>query len=168
MLRSPVETATQSRRSIRRTNRSVILRFCTFETGSVATIISNKANSQWYWWLYIAVICAVGYGRMFERLAKDTGGFSSQFGPPIGAMILGLGLICWLKNTSFLNVWVWRGVHICLIVVQSLAVVFAAYLARTGVYAPAAQILSFSVLLIPASIALHQYSYRSSELWNVN
>ncbi len=130
--------------------------------------ISNRVKSQWYWWLYIAVICAVGYGRMFERLVRDSGGFSSQFGPPIGAMILAVGLVCWLKNKAFLNVWVWRAVHVCVILVQVLAVVFAAYLAGIGVYAPAALILSISVLLIPAYIALSRYSYRSSELWNTN
>ena len=134
----------------------------------MATTISNKANSQWHWWLYIAVICAVGYGRMFERIVKGSGGFSSQFGPPIGAMILAIGLIFWLKNKSFLSVWVWRGVHACVILVQSLAVVFAAYLVGTGVYAPAAVMLSLSVLLIPAYIALREYSYRSSVLWNTN
>ena len=105
---------------------------------------------------------------MFERLVKGSGGFSSQFGPPIGAMILAIGLICWLKNKSLLNVWVWRGVHICVILVQSLAVAFAAFLAGTGVYAPAALMFSFSVLLIPAYIALGQYSYRSSELWTID
>ena len=131
----------------------------------MATTISNKKKIQWYWWLYIAVLCAIGLGRMFERLVKDSGGLSSQFGPPIGVMILGLGMICWLKNTSFLNVWVWRGVHVCVILVQLLAVVFAAYLAGTGAYAPAALVLSFSVFLMPATNALYQYSYRSSNLW---
>lgn len=130
--------------------------------------VSIKANSRWYWWLYIAVICAVGYGRMLERLIKGSGGFSSQFGPPIGAMILAIGLIFWLKNKSLLNVWVWRGVHICVVLVQSLAVVFAAYLARTGVYTPAASVLFLSVLLVPAHVALRQYSYRSPELWTVS
>ena len=129
--------------------------------------VSIKANSQWYWWLYIAVICAVGYGRMLERLIRGSGGFSSQFGPPIGAMILAIGLIFWLKNKSLLNVWVWRGVHTCVVFVQSLAVVFAAYLAGTGVHTPAALLLFFSVLLVPAHVALRQYSYRSPELWNV-
>ena len=112
------------------------------------------------------MICAIGYGRMFERIVRASRGFWSQFGPPLGAMILAIGLICWLYDRPLLNVWVWRGVLTCLVLGQLLAIVFAAYLVGMGIYVPAALMISISVVLIPAYIALHQYSYRSSEIWN--
>ena len=105
---------------------------------------------------------------MVERLVKDSGGFWSQFGPPIGAMILAVGLACWLKNKAVLNVWAWRAVHACVTLIQTLAFVFSAYLAGTGAYVPAALILSVCLILIPANIALRQYSYRSPALWNTH
>ena len=129
-------------------------------------ITEADARNRWAWWLYVAVVCAVGYGRMIERLAKDSGGFWSQFGPPIGATALAIGIFCWLGNQRLVNVWLWRGVHACVVLAQVLAVVFAAYLAGIGVIAAAALMALLAILLIPAYIAMYRYAYRSPGLWN--
>lgn len=120
-----------------------------------------------FWWIYAFVICAIGYGRMFERIIKDSGGFWSQFGPPIAAMVLAIGMLGWLHNRTLLNVWAWRGVHAFLVLGQLFAALLATYLAVFGVYAPATLILAFAAILIPASIALFRYSYRSAALWKL-
>jgi len=117
-----------------------------------------------FWWIYSFVLCAIGYGRMFERIIKDSGGSWSQFGPPIAAMVLAIGMLGWLHNRTLLNVWAWRGAHAFLVLGQLLAALFVTYLAVFGVYAPATLILAFAAILIPASIALFRYSYRSATL----
>ena len=47
----------------------------------------------------------MGYGRMIERIANESGGFWSQFGAPIGATLVGVGIFCWLRRTAVLHVW---------------------------------------------------------------
>lgn len=123
------------------------------------------ARSKLFWWLYIIFILSVGYGRMIERLVKSSGGFWSQFGPAIGATILAIGLIYWLQSKRILNQWAWRGVLICLVLIQLSAIAFAVYLLATSVIGPAAMLTLAALSLVPANIALFQYACRSPDLW---
>ena len=119
-----------------------------------------------FWWLYSAAICAVGFGRMLERLVIESGGFWSQFGPLIAAVVLAAGIIGWLDGRRLLNVWLWRILHLCLVFAQLLAVLYATYIGVFGIYLPAALVFALATFLLPASIALFRYAYRSRELWS--
>lgn len=117
------------------------------------------------WWAYVPVLLILGFGRMIERIAKDSGGFWSQFGPSIGATLVCVGIVFWLNNTAVLNVWFWRTFHaiIGLIIIASLA--FSIYLAIISAYAPAGIVLMITTVLTPGFFGLFYYSYRSPNLW---
>lgn len=126
---------------------------------------SGKAKNTWFWWLYILFVCALGYGRMIERLVKSSGGFWSQFGPPIATTVLVIGLVCWIYDKRILSQYVWRGVLALLALAQLTAFVFAIYLLGAGVYLPAGLMLLISIALVPAGAALYRYSWNSPHLW---
>jgi len=117
---------------------------------------------KWAWWLYMALLVAMGYGRMLE---KDSGGFWSQYGPPLGATIVCIGIVAWLRNRALLSVWVWRFVLLCVGLLQLTGIGFAVYLVADALYAPATKLLTISALLAPAWFALYRYSYCSSNVW---
>ena len=121
---------------------------------------------RWFWWLYSAAICAAGFARLLERLAKESGGFWSQFGPLFGTVVVAAGILGWLHKRRILNVWFWRFVHLCLVVALLLAVIYAAYIGVFGLYLPAALVFFLALLPVPASIALFRYAYRSRDLWD--
>ena len=102
---------------------------------------------------------------MIERLVKSSGGFWSQFGPPIAATVLAIGLVCWVYDKRILSQYAWRGVLALLALAQLTAFVFAIYLLCTGVYLPAGLMLLVSIALVPAGVALYRYSWKSPHLW---
>ena len=108
----------------------------------------------------------MGYGRMIERIAKESGGFWSQFGAPIGAILVGVGIFCWLRRTAALHVWFWRTAHaiIGLTLVVSLAI--SLYLAFGSAFISAGKVFMVTFILVPGFYALFQYSYRSSDVWS--
>ena len=120
---------------------------------------------EWKWWLYCAVLCSAAFGRMIERLLRDSGGFWSQFGPPIAATIVCVGIIAWLRNKGIFNVWAWRAIHLGLALAQIAGLAFASYLATNALYVPAGLILASCFILGPAFYALFLYSYRSPGIW---
>ena len=127
--------------------------------------LNDKVKIKWQWWVYVAIVCAFGYGRMIERLARESGGFWSQFGPPIGATLVCIGIFCWLTSTALLNVCLWRAVHACLGIAQVIGLVFSVYLAALSVYVSAGVVFLATLIFLPAFYALFQYSYRSQSLW---
>lgn len=126
----------------------------------------SYVRHEWIWWLYMALLVAAGYGRMIERVAKDSGGFWSQCGPPIGATIVCIAIFAWLKNKAVAHVWLWRALQFCIGLAQSAAIVFAAYLAANSNYTPAIQLLAISLMLVPALYVLQICSYRSPDIWS--
>lgn len=128
-------------------------------------IKNGGVKGKLFWWLYIMFVVSVGYGRMIERLVKSSGGFWSQFGPPLGATILAIGLIYWLQSKPILHQWAWRSVLICLVLIQLSAIVFAVYLLGISVIGPAGLLILAAFTLVPANVALYQYAYNSPDLW---
>jgi len=120
---------------------------------------------DWKWWTYIVILCALGYGRMMERLAKESGGFWSQFGPPLGVTIISIGIVRWQRRRPLVSVWFWRVLAFFIGVVLLLGIVFSTYLIAIAVYLPGALLFATCMALSPALYALIHYSYRSPSLW---
>ena len=116
--------------------------------------------------MYISIFMIIGYARMFERLVIDSGGFWSQFGPPIGATIISVGIFCWLRNTATINIWFWKIVHAVIGLVLVVSLAFSFYLAATSGYAVAGRVFIIALILAPAFYGLFQFSYRSSKVWS--
>jgi len=111
------------------------------------------------------ILCALGYGRMMERLAKESGGFWSQFGPPLGVTIISIGIVRWQRRRPLVSVWFWRVLAFFIGVVLLLGIVFSTYLIAIAVYLPGALLFATCMALYPALHALIHYSYRSPSLW---
>ena len=111
--------------------------------------------------IYFGVLALVGYGQMARKIAADSGGVISQFGPPLLVTILVVGLVADLMERAVLRRWFWQGL-VVLLAASTLGVLLLAlyYLVFLGM-AQRWQGISVigTLLLLPGLIKLKRYAF---------
>ena len=118
------------------------------------------------WWLYAGVLVAVGLGRMTERIARESGGFESRYGPPIGATILAISVCCAARRKPAGRARMWGVVLLATYTCTVGLLALEFLLLRNG--APMrihALTLGGAALLVPAQFVLDRFVFRSPEVW---
>lgn len=122
-------------------------------------------RADWPWWVYAAVVIAAAGARLIERIQVGAGGSVSRFGPLFGAIILAVAVVAWRLRRAVMSVWLWRAVHAVVGLTVLMGLSYSAYLFAMTVPGPASVVLAATLLLLPASWALHHYSYRAPAIW---
>ena len=102
---------------------------------------------------------------MLRKLLTGTGGFSSRYSAAIVATGIVLALVAKSRGTPLGKKWLWKIVFMLLTFTCISGVLFALYLAAAGVYFSAAVLIVGAGLLTPAIHQLHEYSYKSPDIW---
>ena len=113
------------------------------------------------WMIYFGVLALVGYGQMARKIAADSGGLISQFGPPLLVTILIVGLVADLMQRPVLHRWFWQGL-VVLLAASTLGVVLLAlyYLVFGGMALRWQGItVTGALLLLPGLIKLKRYAF---------
>jgi len=98
---------------------------------------------------------------MARKIAADSGGLISQFGPPLLVTILVVGLVADLMQRPVLQRWFWQGLLV-LLAASNLGVVLLAlyHLVRGGVAQRWQGIIVIgALLLLPGLIKLKRYAF---------
>lgn len=119
------------------------------------------------WWLYIAITLTLGYGQMIRKLATDTGGIASRFGPAIAATLLAVGIVAMLLEKPIFKRWFWKGVFGVLVITSVTALSLALYLftLQGWVSRPALLLLIGVIYLIPGESQLYRYAFGHWVVW---
>lgn len=119
------------------------------------------------WCSYTATTLLLGYGQLIRKLASDTGGTASRFGPALAATILAVGIIAALLHKPLLAQWFWKLTFAVFALASSLALLFGLYLlVFHGLHSwPVLLLLSGAIYLLPAEVLLHRYAFNSEQLW---
>lgn len=113
------------------------------------------------WVIYCGVLALVAYGQMARKIAADSGGVISQFGPPLMVTILVVGLVADLMQRPLLQRWFWQGL-VVLLAASTLGVVLLAlyYLVFEGMAQRWQGITVIgALLLLPGLIKLKRYAF---------
>lgn len=122
-------------------------------------------RADWRWWVYVVVLIVAAGARLIERIQVGSGGPMSRFGPLVGAIVLAVAVVAWRLRCAVVSVWLWRAVSAVIAPAILIGLSFSAYLFATTVLGPASVVLVATLLLLPASWALHHYSYRAPAIW---
>ena len=113
------------------------------------------------WVIYCVVLALVGYGQMARKIAADSGGLISQFGPPLLVTILIVGLVADLMQRPVLQRWFWQGLVVLLAASTLGVVLLALYYSVFGGMAQRWQGITVTgaLLLLPGLIKLKRYAF---------
>lgn len=113
------------------------------------------------WVIYCGVLALVGYGQMARKIAADSGGLISQFGPPLLVTILVVGLVADLMQRPVLQRWFWQGLVVLLAASTLGVVLLALYYLVFGGMAQRWQGITVigALLLLPGLIKLKRYAF---------
>ena len=119
------------------------------------------------WYIYAATTLLLGYGQLIRKLASDTGGTASRFGPALAATILAIGIIAALMQKPLVAQWFWKLTFAVFALASSLALLFGLYLLIFhGLHSwSVLLLLGAAIYLIPAEVLLHRYAFNSEQLW---
>jgi len=111
--------------------------------------------------IYCGVLALVGYGQMARKIAADSGGLISQFGPPLLVTILVVGLVADLMQRPVLQRWFWQGLVVLLAASTLWVVLLALYYLVFGGMAQRWQGVTVigALLLLPVLIKLKRYAF---------
>ena len=113
------------------------------------------------WVIHCGVLILVGYGQAARKIAADSGGLISQFGPPKLVTILVVGLVADLMQRPVLHRWSWQGL-VVLLAASILGVVLRAlYYLVFGGMAQRWQAITVTgaLLLLPGLINLKRHAF---------
>jgi glucose-6-phosphate-specific signal transduction histidine kinase len=98
---------------------------------------------------------------MARKIAADSGGLISQFGPPLLVTILVVGLVADLMQRPVLQRWFWQGLLVLLAASNLGVVLLALYHLVCGGVAQRWQgiIVIGALLLLPGLIKLKRYAF---------
>ena len=113
------------------------------------------------WVIYCGVLALVGYGQMARKIAADSGGLISQFGPALLVTILVVGLVADLMQRPALQRWFWQGLVVLLAASTLGVVLLALYYLVFGGMAQRWQGITVigALLLLPGLIKLKRYAF---------
>ena len=113
------------------------------------------------WVIYCVVLALVGYGQMARKIAADSGGLISQFGPALLVTILVVGLVADLMQRPVLQRWFWQGLVVLLAASTLGVVLLALYYLVFGGMAQRWQGITVigALLLLPGLIKLKRYAF---------
>ena len=113
------------------------------------------------WVIYCVVLALVGYGQMARKIAADSGGLISQFGPALLVTILVVGLVADLMQRPVLQRWFWQGLVVLLAASTLGVVLLALYYLVFGEMAQRWQGITVigALLLLPGLIKLKRYAF---------
>ena len=118
-----------------------------------------KAMAAWV--IYCGVLALVGYGQIARKIAADSGGLISQFGPALLVTILVVGLVADLMQRPVLQRWFWQGLVVLLAASTLGVVLLALYYLVFGGMAQRWQGITVigALLLLPGLIKLKRYAF---------
>ena len=113
------------------------------------------------WVIYCGVLALVGYGQMARKIAADSGGVISQFGPPLIVPIRVVGLVADRMQRPLLQRWFWQGLVVLLAASTLGVVLLALYYLVFGGMAQRWQGITVigALLLLPGLIKLKRYAF---------
>ena len=126
----------------------------------------TRENIGWY--IYVTTTVLLGYGQLIRKLASDTGGTASRFGPALAATILAVGIIAALMQKPLVAQWFWKLTFALVALASSLALLFGLYLlVFRGLHSwPVLLLLGAAIYLVPAEVLLHRYAFNNEQLWH--
>lgn len=139
---------------------------------AVSTISSPRMRSmspplKTLWSFYLLAILTLGVGRTIEKMARDSGGFGSRYGPAIGAIAFAIGVAGHVWGRRIGHQLIWRAVF-ALSLLASPGLLFLEVTLLMGDGAPIrihAIILTGVLLLVPGQVALYRYGFRRPDVW---
>ena len=122
------------------------------------------AGTAW-WSIYVLLLVGLGAARLVERVARDSGGFASRFGPLIAVIVVSIGIIAWLQGRRLMYRWFWCAMFGLIVIVQLSSLLYGSFLLLSANTGPAGIVGGVALVLVPAAYALFQYGYRSTGIW---
>ena len=108
------------------------------------------------WYAYAGLMLIAGYGRLIERIAIDSGGFWSRFGPPLMATVVALAVHVFLNRSDNLPRIFWIALLTVILLGVSASGVFAVYVAAFTDASTALPLVAVMIGLLPAAFVVYQ------------
>ena len=131
---------------------------------------SQSTTARGLWWVYSAIVLAVGFGRTGQKILTDTGGPPSRYGPALGASVVASAVLISLSGRALGPRWAWIVVF-ALLVHGSLGLMFLEAVILFGGSAPApihALVVGGVVLALPAQVRLWRHAIGGRNAWRAD